>query len=98
MKILWGGMVQNCYVKAKNLENDLLNKICVYENEDSLEENHNLKIRKPSLHKIVLLQLIVLQTLFIWNSFSSEQTLYRFIGYIIAAKTNQLYFLNDEFQ
>lgn len=28
----------------------------------------------------------------------SEQTLYRLIGYIIAAKTNQLYFLNNEFQ
>ena len=48
-----------------NLENDLLNKIYVYENEDSLEENHCLKIQKHSLHKIVLLQLIVLRTLFI---------------------------------
>ena len=43
----WNGPNMLC---ESNLKNDLLNKIYVYENEDSLEENHYLEIQKHCLH------------------------------------------------
>ena len=70
------------FLCESNLENDLLNKIHVYENGDPLEENYYLKTQKHSLHNSVstpdsIVNIIGIKTL------SREQRLHGVIGYVI---------------
>ena len=63
------------FLYESNLENDLLNKICVYQNGDSPDENHYSEIQKRSLHSSVSTTDSIANNIDI-KTFSSEQKLY----------------------
>ena len=70
------------FLCESNLENDLLNKIYVYQNGDSLDENHYSEILKRSLHSSVSTTDSIANNIDI-KTFSSEQKLYWVTGCII---------------
>ena len=70
------------FLCESNLESDLLNKIYVYENGDSLDENYYLEIQKHSLHSSVSTPDSIVNAID-RKTFSSEQKLYRVTGYVI---------------
>ena len=70
------------FLCENNLENDLLNKIYVSDNGDSLDENYYLEIQKHSLHRSVSTPDSIVNVIDI-KTFSSEQRLYRVTGYAL---------------